>query len=52
MQITRDLAGFWANSYHEVKKSLKARYPKHYWPDDPLHARATDRAKRRVSKKG
>jgi len=52
MQITRDLTGFWANSYHEVKKSLKARYPKHYWPDDPLHARPTDRAKPRTSKKG
>ena len=47
MQITQDLAGFWANSYHEVKKSLKARYPKHYWPDDPLRARPTDRAKPR-----
>ena len=51
MQITQDLTGFWANSYHEVKKSLKARYPKHYWPDDPLHARPTDRAKPRTSKK-
>jgi ATP-dependent RNA helicase HrpB len=51
MQITQDLAGFWANSYHEVKKSLKARYPKHEWPDDPLHARPTDRAKPRSSKK-
>jgi len=51
MQITQDLTGFWANSYHEVKKSLKARYPKHYWPDDPLHARPTDRAKPRTSQK-
>ena len=51
MQITQDLTGFWANSYHEVKKSLKARYPKHYWPDDPLHARPTDRAKPSTSKK-
>ena len=50
MQITQDLAGFWADSYHEVKKSLKARYPKHHWPDDPLHASPTDRAKPRASK--
>jgi ATP-dependent helicase HrpB len=35
-QITADLAGFWQNSYPEVKKELKGRYPKHAWPDDPL----------------
>ncbi len=46
-QITRDLAGFWMNSYPEVKKELKGRYPKHFWPDDPLHALATARAKPR-----
>jgi len=47
VQVTQDLAGFWARSYHEVKKDLKGRYPKHYWPDDPLHAQATARAKPR-----
>ena len=47
MQITTDLAGFWDNSYHAVKKDLKARYPKHHWPDDPLKAAPTDRAKPR-----
>ena len=47
MQITTDLAGFWENSYQEVKKDLKARYPKHYWPEDPLKAAPTDRAKPR-----
>lgn len=46
MQVTEDLAGFWANSYILVKKDLKGRYPKHYWPDDPLIAEPTRRAKR------
>ncbi|EFK08014.1 ATP-dependent helicase HrpB [delta proteobacterium NaphS2] len=45
VQITQDLAGFWQNGYHAVKKELKGRYPKHYWPDDPLKARATARVK-------
>ena len=47
MQITDDLAGFWRRTYPEVKKELKGRYPKHYWPDDPLQAVATARAKPR-----
>ena len=46
-QITRDLAGFWQNSYADVKKDLKGRYPKHYWPDDPFQAEPTARAKPR-----
>jgi len=38
VQITNDIASFWKNSYESVKKDLKGRYPKHYWPDDPLKA--------------
>ena len=37
-QITNDLASFWQNTYHEVKKELRTRYPKHSWPDNPLEA--------------
>jgi len=46
VQITSDLAGFWKTGYPEVKKELKGRYPKHYWPDDPLTARATKKTKK------
>ncbi len=47
VQVTQDLASFWRNTYAEVKKDLKGRYPKHYWPDDPLIAEPTARAKPR-----
>lgn len=47
VQITRDLAGFWLRTYAEVRKELRGRYPKHYWPEDPSQAEATDRARRR-----
>lgn len=46
-QITPDLASFWKNTYSEVKKDLKARYPKHSWPDNPLIAQAERGPKRR-----
>jgi ATP-dependent helicase HrpB len=49
VQVTQDLANFWRSTYAEVKKDLKGRYPKHYWPDDPLVAEATARAKPRKS---
>jgi ATP-dependent helicase HrpB len=45
VQVTRDLASFWSNTYFEVRKDLKGRYPKHYWPDNPLEAQATRHAK-------
>ena len=49
VQITQDLAGFWQNGYNAVRKDLRGRYPKHYWPEDPLKARATYRVKPRKS---
>jgi ATP-dependent helicase HrpB len=47
VQVTSDLSAFWQGSYHDVKKELKGRYPKHHWPDDPLQARATTRTRRK-----
>lgn len=47
MQVTQDLASFWKTAYFEVRKELRGRYKKHHWPEDPLTAPATSRARRR-----
>jgi ATP-dependent helicase HrpB len=46
LQVTSDLIGFWQGSYAQVKAEMKGRYPRHYWPDDPLQAEPTRRIKR------
>ena len=46
VQVTKDLANFWREGYPLVRKDLRGRYPKHYWPEDPFTATATRRVKR------
>ena len=48
VQVTRDLASFWRGSYAEVRKDMRGRYPKHYWPENPLEAEPTRGARRRT----
>lgn len=48
LQLTQDLEHFWQTSYKEVQKEMKGRYPKHFWPDDPATAQATNKVKSRM----
>ena len=48
LQITRDLAAFWAGSYQDVKKEMRGRYPKHHWPDSPATTAPTRHTKRHI----
>ena len=48
MQMTQDLESFWANTYADVKKDLRGKYKRHYWPDNPLEAKATSKTKKNM----
>lgn len=52
IQKTNDIVGFWRGSWSDVRKDMRGRYPKHYWPEDPASALATTRAKPRSEKSG
>ncbi|HLZ17852.1 MAG TPA: ATP-dependent helicase C-terminal domain-containing protein, partial [Cyclobacteriaceae bacterium] len=49
VQVTQDLKSFWNSAYHEVRKELRMRYPKHHWPEDPWTAQAVRGVKRKMS---
>jgi len=51
MQVTQDLNNFWKTTYHDVKKELRGKYKRHYWPDDPFTAQATSKTKKQMHRK-
>ena len=50
VQLTQDIESFWSGTYFEIRKELRRRYPKHYWPENPLEAEAVRGVKRRDNK--
>ena len=50
IQISNDLESFWKNSYAEVRKELRGKYKRHYWPEDPYTAEATNKTKKNMHK--
>jgi len=48
LQMTRDLASFWRNGYAEIRRTMRGRYPRHPWPENPQAALPTARAKKRA----
>ncbi len=50
MQVTQDLNSFWKTTYHDVKKELRGKYKRHYWPDDPFTAQATRKTKKQMNR--
>ena len=51
IQVTQNLAQFWAGSYQSVQKDMKSNYPRHFWPDDPANAEPTNKTKRHLKNK-
>ncbi|WP_395341860.1 ATP-dependent helicase HrpB [Ningiella sp. W23] len=49
LQVTQDIVSFFKGSYREIQKEMKGRYPKHFWPDEPINAPATSMTKKRMS---
>ncbi|HLX11760.1 MAG TPA: ATP-dependent helicase C-terminal domain-containing protein, partial [Bacteroidota bacterium] len=46
--VTQDLPSFWKNGYFDARKDMRGKYPKHYWPENPLEAEPTRRVKKRM----